>query len=170
MIGHLAVARAMPGALMATYGMGTAEVLRLQLEDMDWRAGTIHVVRPKTGVHVLLPLLAGPADALLAYLQNGRPRRVVMRAIFVAAGAPYGAMSSSSVRRAVRMYAHRAGISRATLGGHILRHSHACRQIELAAPPAVVSEILGHRNPASTSSYFRVATTRLRELALPLPK
>ena len=156
--------------LMATYGMGTAEVLHLQLGDIDWRVGTIHVVRPKTGVNYLLPLLAGPADALLAYLQNGRPRRVATRAIFVTAGAPYGPLSSAAVRHSVRFHATRAGLSGARLGGHVLRHSHACRQIELAAPPAVVSEILGHRDPASTSSYFRVATERLRELALPLPK
>jgi len=55
-------------------------------------------------------------------------------------------------------------------GSHVLRHSHACRQIEGGAPPKVVSDILGHRRPSSTSAYVRVATERLRRMALPVPK
>jgi site-specific recombinase XerD len=155
--------------LMATYGMGAAEVLHLRLSDIDWRAGTIHMVRPKTGVECVLPLLSGVALAMVAYLRDGRPPHSATRVLFVRAVAPYGPMSASAVRHAIRQYGRVAGLSAAVLGGHVLRHSHACRQIELGAAPKVVSDILGHRDPASTSNYFRAATTRLRELALPVP-
>lgn len=156
--------------LMATYGMGAAEVLHLRLADIDWRARTLHLVRPKTGVECLLPLLSGVAAAMVAYLRDGRPPHSTTRALFVMAVAPYGPMSTSAVRHAIRRYGCIAGLSAAVLGGHVLRHSHACRQIELGAAPKVVSDILGHRDPASTSNYFRAATTRLRELALPVPE
>lgn len=156
--------------LMATYGMGAAEALHLRLSDIDWRAGTIHMTRPKTGAECLLPLLPGVAAAIVAYLRDGRPTHSTTRALFVMAVAPYGPMSSSAVRHAIRHYGRIAGLSAAILGGHVLRHSHACRQIELGAAPKVVSDILGHRDPASTSNYFRAATTRLRELALPVPE
>jgi hypothetical protein len=36
-------------------------------------------------------------------------------------------------------------------------------------PVKVVSDILGHRSPATTSIYARVALDRLREIALPVP-
>lgn len=155
--------------LMATYGMGAAEVLHLRLSDIDWRANTIHMVRPKTGVECLLPLLPGVAAALVAYLRDGRPGHPGTRALFVRSVAPYGPMSPSAVRHAISQYGRIAGLSASRLGGHVLRHSHACFQIELGAAPKVVSDILGHRDPASTSTYFRAATTRLRELALPVP-
>lgn len=156
--------------LMATYGMGAAEALHLELSDIDWRAGTIHMIRPKTGVECLLPLLPAVAEVVVAYLRDGRPRHTTTRALFVGAVAPYGPMSASAARYAVRRYGRRAGLSAAVLGGHVLRHSHACRQIELGALPKVVSDILGHRDPTSTSNYFRGATTRLRALALPVPE
>ena len=156
--------------LMATYGMGAAEVRYLKLEDVDWRAATIQVYRSKTGVSNLLPLLPAVAEALADYLRDGRPRHVSTRAIFVATAEPHGALSSSAVGHVVRTHARTAGISGKILGGHVLRHSHACRQVELGASLKSVGDILGHRTPASTSVYIRVATDRLREMALPVPR
>jgi integrase/recombinase XerD len=45
--------------LLATYGLGAAEVLALRLEDIDWRESAIRVIRPKTQALVELPLLPG---------------------------------------------------------------------------------------------------------------
>src|SRR5262249_15777864 len=42
--------------MMSIYGFGAGEVIRLQLQDIDWDAATIRVVRPKTGVAFTLPL------------------------------------------------------------------------------------------------------------------
>lgn len=66
-------------------------------------------------------------------------------------------------------HAHTAGISAPYLGSHVLRHSHATRQIDTGAPIRVVADILGHRRPESTSTYARVALDRLRTLALAVP-
>lgn len=156
--------------LMATYGMGAAEVLHLKLEDVDWRAGTIQAYRPKTGVSYLLPLVPAVAAALTDYLRDGRPRHATTRRIFVAGVEPHGPMSSSAIRHMVRTHARAAGITAAILGAHVLRHSHACRQVELGASLKAIGDILGHRAPASTSAYTRVATERLREMALPVPQ
>lgn len=43
--------------LLATYGLGAAEVLALRLDDLDWRAGILRARRPKTNVLIELPLL-----------------------------------------------------------------------------------------------------------------
>jgi len=55
------------------------------------------------------------------------------------------------------------------MGTHVLRHTHACRQLELGTTPKIIGDILGHRDPDSTSAYLRVATDRLRAMALPVP-
>ncbi len=156
--------------MMATYGMGAAEVLHLQPEDIDWRAGTLRLVRPKTGVETLLPLIPAVGEALVSYLRNGRPQYPTTRAIFVAAVEPHGAMTGSALRYAIRVHARAAGLRSPVLGGHVLRHSHACRQVELGSGLKVVGDILGHRDPSSTSAYVRVAIERLRALALKVPQ
>lgn len=157
--------------LMASYGLGAAEARTLALDDIDWRAGTVRIRRPKTGVVTVLPLLPEVGRALAAYVRHARPRHTAARTVFVVARAPYGPLgSSSAIRHRLVLHARAAGIVGRFLGSHALRHSHACRQIELGAPPQVLSDILGHRRPTSTSAYVRIATTRLRALALPVPR
>jgi integrase len=155
---------------MATYGMGAGEVLNLRVDDIDWQARTLLVRRPKTGTTIVLPLLDDVARALAEYLRRGRPVHAVAREIFVTYGMPFRRLSASSAicHRLVK-HAAAAGLTPAFIGSHVLRHSHACRQIEGGAPPKVLSDILGHRSPSSTSAYVRVATERLRRMALPVP-
>jgi len=155
---------------MATYGMGAGEVLGLRVTDVDWKARTLHVRRPKTEAAIVLPLLDPIARALAEYLRHERPTHAVAREIFVSHNMPYARLTASSAicHRLVK-HAAAAGLTAKFLGIHVLRHSHACRQIESGAPPKVVSDILGHRRPSSTSAYVRVAVDRLRGLALPVP-
>lgn len=155
---------------MATYGLGAGEVIGLTLEDIDWRAGTLRVTRPKTAASVVLPLLPPVARALVRYLRQGRPAVTSHRQLFVRMRAPYQALSgSSAVRHVIVTHARAAGLSALYLGSHVLRHSHATQQINTGAPVRVVADILGHRRPESTSAYARVALDRLRPLALPVP-
>lgn len=156
--------------LMASYGLGAGEVVQLQLEDIDWRAGVIRACRPKTHVAVELPLLPAVAQALTAYLRRGRPRHTSVREVFVSRGLPHRAVTTAALRHRLDRYAQTAGVVGARLGTHVFRHSHATRQIDAGAPPKVVSDILGHRRPSSTSVYVRVAFRRLRSVALPVPR
>jgi integrase len=157
--------------LMVTYGLGSGEVRGLTLESVDWRRRQLRVVRPKTSREICLPLLPGVAQALVAYLRNGRPRHCTARALFVQMHAPYGCLqSSSAIRHVLGKHALSAGVSATYLGSHVLRHSHASRQIDQGASATVVGDIMGHRRPESTSAYVRVALHRLRGMALPVPR
>jgi integrase len=156
--------------LMSVYGLGAGEVLGLRLEDIDWRAGVLHVTRPKTGVAVDLPLLPAVAWVLVAYLRHGRPQHASTRRLFVSLRAPHGPLgASAAVRHILHKHARTAGVSAPYLGSHVLRHTHACRELDQGVPPKTIGDILGHRRPESTSAYLRVATERLREVALALP-
>lgn len=154
--------------LMASYGLGSMEVARLQLDDIDWPGSMIRVRRAKTAVTIELPLLPGVARALAGYLRRGRPAHASAREVFVTMGLPHAPITSAAVRHQVKKYADLAGV--AIQGSHAFRHSHATRQIDLGASPKIVSDILGHRRPSSTSVYVRVALRRLRSLALPVPR
>jgi len=156
--------------MMTTYGFGAGEVIRLQLQDIDWSTGTLNVVRPKTGVAFTLPLLPAVAKVLARYLRKCRPPNTPTRHVFVRMKMPFGPLSASSaVRHILIKHAKAAGLHAPYLGSHVLRHSHAARQIDLGTRPQVLSDLLGHRDPESISAYVRIATQSLRDVSLPVP-
>ena len=157
--------------MMSTYGLGAGEVIRLQLHDIDWNAGTLLMSRPKTGVNFVLPLLAAVGKVLARYLRHGRPPHTPTRHVFVQMKVPFGPLTASSaVRHILGKHAEAAGIRAAYLGSHVLRHSNAARQLDVGTQARVVSELLGHRDPQSLSAYARIATRPLRDVSLPVPQ
>jgi len=157
--------------LMSIYGFGAGEVIRLQLQDIDWTAATLKVMRPKTGVAFTLPLLPAAAKALALYLRDSRPPKTPTRHVFVRMSMPFNPLTSSSaVRHIVVKHAAAAGLNAPYLGSHVLRHSNAARQVDLGIRPQVLSDLLGHRDPESISAYVRIATETLRDVSLPVPK
>jgi len=157
--------------MMSTYGLGSGEIIHLMLDDIDWQATTVRVHRPKNGVEFLLPLLPAVARALASYLRHGRPLHPQTRNIFLTHRAPHKALACSvTVRHLLHTHARCAGVSLPFLGTHALRHTHACRQLQLGTQPKVIGDILGHRDPESTSVYLRVSVEGLREIALPVPR
>ena len=156
--------------LLATYGLGAAEVLALRLQDLDWRAGILRTRRPKTNVPLELPLLPAVAKALSVYLRRERPPARSIEHLFLRNNMPYEPMTSAAIRNRIQHYARLAGISTKIIGAHAFRHSHASRQVDAGANIKVVSDILGHRSSSSTSIYVRVALRRLRAVALPVPR
>ena len=157
--------------LMSTYGLGAGEVIRLQLQDIDWEAGTLQVMRPKTGVSFMLPLLPAVAKVLVRYLRQGRPPHTPTRHLFVQMKVPFGALTeSSAIRYILVKHATAAGIQNAYLGSHVLRHSNAARQLDAGTKARVLSDLLGHRDAESVSAYVRIATQSLRGVSLPVPR
>jgi integrase/recombinase XerD len=157
--------------MMSTYGLGAGEVIGLQLQDINWSAGTLQMSRPKTGVNFILPLLPPVAKVLARYLRNGRPPHTPTRHVFVQMKVPFGALTASSaVRHMLIKHAKAAGIEAPYLGSHVLRHSNAARQLDVGTKARVLSDILGHRAPDSVSAYVRIATESLREVSLPVPR
>lgn len=157
--------------MMSTYGLGAGEVIGLQLQDIDWNAGTLQMLRPKTGVNFVLPLLPSVGKVLARYLRHGRPPHTPTRHVFVQMKVPFGALTASSaVRHVIIKHAKVAGIQAQYLGSHVLRHSNAGRQLDVGTKARVLSDLLGHRDPESVSAYVRIATQSLREVSLPVPR
>jgi site-specific recombinase XerD len=156
--------------VMSTYGFGAGEVIRLQFHDIDWNAGTLKVLRPKTGVNFMLPLLPAVAKALAIYLRDGRPPNTPTKHLFVCMRVPFSPfLASSAVRHILMKHAKAAGLDAPYLGSHVLRHSNAARQIDLGIRPRVLSDMLGHRDSESISAYVRIATETVRDVSLPVP-
>jgi len=79
--------------LLATYGLRAGEVVRLRLDDVDWRTETIAVFHSKTRTRSTLPLLPRVGEALLAYLRHARPNDVG-RELFIRMKAPFSGLKA----------------------------------------------------------------------------
>ncbi len=153
--------------LLATYGLRSGEICNLRIKDIDWRAESIRIKHTKTKACTFLPLMAPVGEAVLAYLQTGRPVTDA-REIFVRTRAPYRKLGllASLVRR--RLTA--AGVTPdGKSGSHIFRHARAVEMLRAAVPQKVIGDLLGHRSTESTAPYLKLATEDLRAIALDVP-
>lgn len=155
--------------LLANYGLRSGEVIRLRIEDIDWRADTLRVRRSKGGAQTMLPLLEPVGEAVLRYLRYGRPETDV-RNIFIRSRAPYRGMKTGGLYSVVDRRLAAAGIeSTGKRGPHIFRHARAVSLLRASTPCKIIGDVLGHRSPASTVPYLKLATEDLRAIALDLP-
>ena len=151
--------------LVARLGLRSIEVARLELGDIDWRAGEI-VVRGKARRHDRLPLPCGVGDALAAYLSDGRPVTTI-RQVFMAVKAPRRPIRADLVSDVTRRACERAGLPR--VGAHRLRHALATEMLRRGATLVEVSQVLRHRDLATTAIYAKVDFVTLRRVAQPWP-
>ncbi len=156
--------------LLATYGLRAGEVTALRLDDLDWRHERIRIRHAKTGATSELPLLDDVGDALVQYLQHGRPA-VTWREVFIRSRAPYRPFrAGSSLYTPIRCRLNTAGITPAgKKGPHTFRHARAVSLLRAAVPAKHIGDILGHRSAESTAVYLKLATEDLRTVGLEIP-
>jgi site-specific recombinase XerD len=151
--------------LVARLGLRSVEVARLELGDLDWRAGEI-VVRSKGRRHDRLPLPNDVGRALAAYLRNVRPA-TSMRRVFLPLKAPTRSIRPDLVSGVCRRACRRAGLP--PVGAHRLRHTLATEMLRRGAKLIDVSQVLRHRDLATTAIYAKVDLDALRRIAQPWP-
>ena len=154
--------------LLARLGLRASEVIALELDDIDWRAGVL-TVRGKGCSHDSLPLPADVGQALATYLRHHRPPCTTRR-LFVRTRAPHrGLANPSSLSTIVARALKRAGLQPAVTGAHVLRHSLATGMLRSGASLDEIGEVLRHRAADTTAIYAKVDVRGLRSLALPWP-
>lgn len=151
--------------LVSRLGLRSAEVARLELGDIDWRSGQI-VVRGKGRREDHLPLPGDVGEALAAYLAKARPS-TGLRQVFLPCKAPERSIRPDLVSDVTRRACDRAGLPR--VGAHQLRHALATELLSRGAALVEVSQVLRHRDLATTAIYAKVDLGRLRTVALPWP-
>lgn len=148
-------------------GLRTAEINRLQLEDIDWKQGTVLLRQTKSRRQDSLPLPAITGKALEAYVRYERPGGG-NRALFVRHAAPHDEpVGVHAIRRVVRDAFRRAGIAHGR--AHALRHTLACRLVDSGSPIKEVADVLRHRSLNTALIYAKLNHRALTEVALPWP-
>jgi len=151
--------------LLVTYGLRAREVAALTLDDIDWKRDRLRIPERKAGHSTAYPLSPTVGQALLAYLQDGRPL-TTGRQVFFRVLAPPTPLTTAAVSSRASAYLHRAGIDAPRLGSHTLRHTCVQRLVDAEVPFKMIGDYVGHRAPESTEIYTKVAVDALREVAL----
>jgi site-specific recombinase XerD len=155
---------------MTELGVRVSEVSAIELDDIDWRNGTIRIRSSKGRRFRSLPLTGGLGKAIAHYLKSGRPS-VRSRRLFVRHRAPVGLpVSPEIVRGAVRRAYRRADLPETMTGTHVLRHTTATRLYERGASLKDIADLLGHRSLETTAIYTKVNLSLLATVALPWPE
>jgi site-specific recombinase XerD len=151
--------------LLVTYGLRAREVAALTLDDIDWKRDRLRIPERKAGHSTAYPLSPTVGRALLDYLQHGRPTTAA-RHVFFRVLAPPTPLTTAAVSSRASAYLHRAGIDAPRLGSHTLRHTCVQRLVDADLPFKLIGDYVGHRAPASTEIYTKVAVETLRAVAL----
>ena len=151
--------------LLVTYGLRAREVSALTLDDIDWKRERLAVPERKAGHSTAFPLSRAVGEALVDYLQHGRPE-TPDRHVFFRAVAPVRPIAIAAVSSCAGRYLERAGVNVPRRGSHTLRHTLVQRLVDNEFSLKTIGDFVGHRSPASTLIYSKVAVESLRQVAL----
>lgn len=151
--------------LLVTYGLRGREVAALTLGDIDWKHERLAIPERKAGHSTAFPLSKSVGEAIVDYLQQGRPK-TPDRHVFFRSAAPLRPVGSAAVSGCARRYLLRAGVQVPRPGSHTLRHTLVQRLVDADFALKEIGDFVGHRSPASTQIYGKVAVESLRQVAL----
>jgi integrase/recombinase XerD len=156
--------------LLARLALRAGDIVQLCLTDIDWKSAQLSV-SGKGRRETLLPLTQEVGQAIVDYLQDGRPQ-CDDDALFIRSRAPFRRFAHHSavsviVERAMR----RAAVTCPSRGAaHVLRHSAATSMLRQGATLQDISSILRHRSIETTQIYAKVDITALEQMAQPWPE
>jgi site-specific recombinase XerD len=138
-------------------GLRAEELVNLDVRSLDADAEEVRV-EGKGGRTRVVPVGEHAWKALDRYLARGRTvlNSGESEALFLSKTGRR--LSTSDVRRRLRLQTRRAGIS-----PHTLRHSFATHLLEGGADLRAIQELLGHSSISTTQTYTRVESKRLKK-------
>jgi len=150
--------------LFAIYGLRCSEVINLRLEDFDWHNELFTVRRAKRGGIQQYPIQYEVGEAILNYLQHGRPH-VACRHVFLGERRPWGPLQHSTVWRTTSRRMRKLRIELDHLGPHALRHTCATRLLQKGSSLQEIADFLGHHDTKSVGIYAKYDIGGLRTVA-----
>jgi integrase/recombinase XerD len=149
------------------YGTGAriSEAVGLDVDDLDLDAGAVRLFG-KGSKERVVPVGSYARAAVSAYLVRARPALAAAGrgtpALFL--NARGGRLSRQSAWTVLGHAAEKAGLARASVSPHTLRHSFATHLLDGGADVRVVQELLGHASVTTTQVYTLVTVDSLREV------
>lgn len=135
-------------------GLRCNELRMLDVEDLDFEAGTVFVRFAKRSKQRIVPLHAEVADALQGYLGDRRTGPLFL-------SSRRQRISLRRLRSLTKALGQLAGL-RKDLHPHALRHSFAVALLDASVDLETIRDLLGHESIETTSIYLHCSTARRR--------
>lgn len=153
-------------ALFAYGGLRRAELLGVDIDDVDLDRRLIRVRNAKGGYQRVVPIHPGLVPLFIAYFTARPPTSE--QALFL--GVLGRRLTPSIMALTFRRYATAAGVNkRKRITPHTLRHVFATELLGAGANLRQIQELLGHKHLDSTQRYTRVNAHQLRGAVRRLP-
>lgn len=154
--------------LAVQLGLRSAEIIAMELDDIDWRAGVVRVRIRKPRRERTLPLPRDVGTALADYIQLERASGLG-RGLFIGVNNPPSRLSDpTAITHMVKRNLRRAEIPLGRLSGaHMLRHTVASRLINSGASFSEVADLLGHQCLKTTAIYAKLDLATLSRVSMP---
>lgn len=156
--------------LASRLGLRASDIAGLEFSNMDWEKNVITLKQKKTGRIIGLPLLADVGNAIIDYIENGRPKDE-RKVIFLTCSSPHRPLTSTAVSGIVSRRISNAGIdiNGRRHGSHCLRHSLAYNMLDKGSTLETISNALGHSSVESTMFYMGIDISGLMDCSLAVP-
>ena len=138
------------------HGLRVGELVALRWDQVDLKAGLLHVARLKHGVPATHPL-RGPELRALRRLQRDYPTS----SAYVFSTERRGPLTDSAVRKIVARAGIAAGLT-FPVHPHMLRHACGYKLANDGQDTRAIQQYLGHRNITHTVRYTELAPQRFR--------
>lgn len=139
------------------HGLRVGELVALRWEQVDFKAGLLHVARLKKGTPSTHPL-HGPELRALRRLQ--REQRPSSSYLFTTERR--GPMTTAGVRKLITRIGQKAGFS-FRVHPHMLRHATGFYLANSGTDTRAIQQYLGHRNITHTVRYTELAPGRFKD-------
>ena len=156
--------------LASRLGIRASDIVRMKMENLDFKDKRINIVQTKTGVPISLPMIEEIENAISKYL-GVRPESD-STCLFLKARPPYDQMSCAAITSVVAKYFTASGVdcSHKKHGPRSLRSSLASSMVNDQIPYEVVSRVLGHSGKETVKHYAKLDVEELRVCALAVPE
>jgi integrase len=149
-------------------GLRAGEVAAIELDDLNWRDGTLTIRHGKSRRADVLPLPTQTGRAIVQYVRGARPPSTT-RALFLRHRAPFSLpITRRFVCGAICRAFDRCGLTHCK-GTHVLRHTAAVRMRCAGASLKEIADVLRHRSLDTAMIYSKVDLPRLATMAAPWP-
>ena len=131
-----------------------SELAQLNINDIDWNSGLVHVQSGKGGRGRVAPVGQTAQNALQKWLtQRKTTASSRQAALFISR--QNTRLGPRAIQQRLAVHAKRQGFDR-PISPHVLRHSCASHFLQSSGDLRATQELLGHKNIAATQIYTRL--------------
>jgi integrase/recombinase XerD len=155
---------------LSELGVRAGDLMSLELDDIDWKAGTFGLRQVKQRREMQLPLSRKLVLALQAYVKRGRPA-CASKCVFVHDRAPIGKpLTAAGVSNILKKLSAAADLPTLVQSSHAFRRAFATKMLNAGATPKQIADVMGHQSINTTLRYARADMKALDQVILPWPK